>query len=349
MAGARQSKVSHRRNEQTRAAATQERVTLIAIGVLIAAAIIAVVGVVWGVVLPARAHIISVGDQHFDARAVEKRAEFLIAGSSQSQEEPVTAAVNMIRRDETLLQAGASEAGDISADDITKAIRTRLGLQDDTPAADYAKAYEAFLKGSSLDKPTFERMVRAQVISERLAKKFEAQVGDAGPQFHIMAVTSRDHNKMKQFRTAVAGGADFVAKAIELGLATDPQSVDFGWVLPPDSGFLKDKIRVQDLQAGQMTEVISREGGLQYDVYRMAERDEKRTYPDTQKTELAERKVDEWVTQQRDKLKITEDISDGERKWILKRVTEAAQKLAAQRAAAAKTSGSSLPQGPGPK
>ena len=336
MAGTGQSRASHRREQQAREAATQERITLAAIGVLVAVAIIAAAGVVWGAILPARAHVITVGNAKFDVRAVERRAEFLAAGNSQSQDDPITAAVKMIRRDETLLQVGASEAGEISADDMTKAIRKRLGVPDADPVEDYAKAYETFLKGTNVDKPTFERMVRAQVISDRLAKNFESQIGDAGPQFHLMSAASRDQGKLKQFREAVTGGADFVAKAVEMGLTANPQAADFGWSLPPETGFLKDVARLQDLQAGQTTEVIAREGNLQYVVYRMAERDEKRAYTDIHKSTLGERKVEEWITQQGDKLQIVEDLSTGERKWILKRVTAAAQKLAEQRAAAAK-------------
>ena len=336
MAGARQSrapsKASQRRSQQAQIAARQERLTLAAIGVLVAAGIIVAAGVVWGIILPPRAHVITVGAARFDARAVEQRVEFLVAGD-RSSDDPIDAAVKMIRRDEMLLQVGASEAGDITADDITQAIRKRLGVADDASAEDYATAYAAFLKGTVLDRSTFERMVRAQVISDRLAKKFVAEVGDAGPQVHPLGAVSRDQNKLKQLREAVVGGADFAAKAVELGIASKAADADVGWIVPPDAGFLKDTVRLQDLPAGATTEVIAHEDGIQYFLYRMVERDEKHTYTDEQKTTLSERKVGEWIEAQRDRVTVTEDLSDRERRWILKRVTDAARTLAAQRAA----------------
>jgi len=332
VAGARQSQASHRRNRDSQDSTTQQRVTLIVLGVLVAVGIIVAAGVVWGVVLPPRAHVITVGNTSFNAQAVEEVAEFLVLGGSQSNEDPVIASVDQIKRSETLLQAGASEAGDISADDIAKAIRVLLGAPDNMSAADYAKAYDSFLKGSSLDKPTFERMVRAQVIGDRLAKKFAAGVGDAGLQLHVQGVTSRDQNKLKQFRDTVMGGADFVATAVSTGLATSAAAADFGWDVPPTSGVLKDKVHIVDLKAGTTTDVIPREGTFQYDVFRLAERDEHRTYTDDQKKTLGQVKVDEWIAQQADKVKVSEDISDGERTWITRQVAKSAQRIAQQRA-----------------
>lgn len=344
MAGSRQSKAPskapsravHRRDQQAREAQTGERVTLIALGVLLAVAILVGAGVVWGVVLPPRAHILTVGSQEFNAADAEKRATFLVAGNSTLTDDPVTAAVNMIKRDETLLQAGASEVGEITGDDLTKAIKKRIGVADDADAAAYATAYKTFLDGTNLDKATFERLVRAQVIEERLGAKLQAASGDSGPQYHLLGVTSRDQTKLKQFREAVVGGADFASTAMSMGFAKTPQEVDVGWVLPPaTSGFLKDVVQPEKLQAGQMTEVLPRESGLQYDVYRMVEREDKRAYTDDQKVELGGQFVDAWILeQQKDKVKVAEDISDGERRWILKRVTAAAQKIAEDRAKA---------------
>lgn len=335
MAGARDSKAAQRRSQQQREAMTQERITLWAIGVLVAVAIIALAGVIWAVILPPRQHIITVGSQRFDASAVERRAEFLLSGANaQSPDDPIQTAIDAIRRDETLLQAGAGEAGNISDEDMTKAIRKTIGLADDASAEDYAKQYASFLKGAPLDKATFERMVRAQVIADRLATKFAAQVGDAGPQLHLFGVASGDQAKLKQFRDAVAGGADFNQKALELNLATSERTSDLGWLLPPSAGFLKDTAKLDQLPTGQVTEVLSPNGGLGYVVYRIAEREERRTYTEQQKSALGQRKVDEWVEQQRDKVQVTEDLSDSEKKWITKRVAAAAQKLVAKANAA---------------
>ncbi len=340
MAGSRQSKAPskavHRRDQQARDAQTGERVTLIALGILLAVAILVGVGVVWGIVLPPRAHVLTVGSEEFTAADAEKRATFLVAGNSSLTDDPATAAVNMIKRDETLLQAGASEVGEITGDDLTKAIKKRLGAADDTDAKTYNVAYEEFLKGTNLDQATFERLVRAQVISERLGAKLQAAAGDSGPQYHLLGVTSRDQTKLKQFRDAVTGGADFTSTALSMGFAKTPQEVDVGWVVPPTTaGFLKDVVQPEKLQAGQTTEILAREGGLQFDVYRMAEREDKRAYTDDQKTEVGGRLVDAWILeQQKDKVKVAEDISDGERRWILKRVTAAAQKIAGDRAKA---------------
>jgi hypothetical protein len=332
VAGARQSKASHRREREARESVTHERVTLIAAGVLVAVAILVGAGVVWGLILPPRAHIVTVGDKSFNASDMVKYATFLVAGNSTSQDDPITTAINLVKHDETLLQAGAADAGTISDDDITKAIRKRIGVPEDATAEAYADQYKSFLSETAIDKPTFERMVRAQVIGERVGAKFLPEIGEAGQQFHVMGVGSRDRAKIQALRDAVSAGGDFVAKATELGIVPAGQTPDFGWILPPYTGFLKD-VGVEKLQAGQMTEISER--NFQFELYRMAERDEKRTYTEEQKKTLANRKVDAWILQQADKVKVTEDVSDGERKWILKRVTANAQKIAEARQKAA--------------
>ena len=328
MAGARQSKASHRRDVLAREATRQERITLGALGVLAAVAIIVAAGVVWGVILPRRAHIITVGTETFDAAAVAKRAELLVASGSQSQDDPVTAAVAEIRRDETLLQAAPAEVGDVSADDVQKEIRKRLGMADNATAAEYSTTYQEYLKRGGLERTSFERRMRAVILSDRLAAKFIASLGDGGPQYHLQGVSSSDENKVKQFREAVAGGADFMAKATEMGLSTDKRSADFDWLLPPTSGILKDIAHIDTVPAGQMTEVL--QDNLMYFVFRVAERDEKRAYTDVQKTFLGNQRVTEWIDQQKDKVKVTQDISDSERTWILKRVLAAVQRMREQ-------------------
>src|SRR5690606_31693283 len=102
-----------------------------------------------------------------------------------------------------LLQVATSEVDEITGDDMTKALRTRLGVADDAEAEVYTQAYEDFLRGSNLDKATFERMVRSDVVSERLAAKLLPEAGDAGLQLHLMGVSSGDRGKLQQLRDAV--------------------------------------------------------------------------------------------------------------------------------------------------
>ena len=342
MAGARESKAAQRRSRQTSDAVAQERITLVAAGVLVAVTLLVAAGVLWGIVLPPRAHVLEVGSTPVNAQTVANRAEFLVVGG-QTATDPIDAAIAEIKRDATLLQAGPADVGEVTAEDLTKGIRKGLAVPDEASADDYAKTYATFLKGSNLDKETYERITRAQVIEDRLAAKFTAEVPAAGQQVHAMGVTSRDQAKLKQFRDAVVGGADFVTTAIEMGFARQPSEVDFGWQLPATTGFLHDVVKMQDLKPGATTEVIARDGGIQFDVYRLAEREDQRTYTDDQKNALGQRKVDEWVAQKSAQLTVREDLSDTERRWITKQVTEAAERIAKERAGAGPVATVSIP------
>ncbi len=335
MAGARQSKASSRRERDAHDAAAQQRITLIAIGVLVAVAIIAAAGVVWGVILPPRAHLITVGDRSYNAGTVARISEFLLVGGTRSSDDAVTVAIKEIKREETLLQVGAAEVGEITADDMKQALRKRLGTVTDVSDEDFAKAYAAFLKGAPVDQPMFERMVRSQVIADRLAERFAAEIGDDGLQLHLLGVTSRDQNKLRTFREAVAGGADFFTTAVTQGLTQTAAAADLDWQLPPVTGPLHDSAHIADLQAGVTTEVLERPGAFQYDVYQLAERDEHRPYTDDQKKTLADQRVDDWVTEHQDRVTVTEDISVRERNWVLKEVASEAQRILERNSASA--------------
>jgi len=329
VAGARQSKASHRREREARESRVQERVTLISIGVLIAVAVITVAGVVWGLVLPPRATVLTVGNESFNAEDAKSRAIFLIAGN-EFPEEPVDAAVDMLTREAILLQAGAPKVGEITADDLTKAIRERIGVAADASAQDYEDRVKAFLEISRIDRPMLERIARAEVVADRLGASYAEAIGSAGLQYHLMGVSGRDQNKVKELREAVLAGADLPTKALELGLVTAKQTPDLGWSLPPVAGYLKDTVKVDALKPGQASEI--QEQNFAYEFYFMAERDEQRAYTDAQKEQLQARKVVEWAEQQREALKVTEDVSTAERRWILTRVTKAAAEIAEERA-----------------
>lgn len=339
MAGARQqSKASHRREREARESRQQERVTLISIGVLVAVAIIAGAGVIWGIILPPRANVLTVGTESFTAQDAKTRAIFLIAGNDTSTD-PVAAALDMLKRESILLQAGAPQVGEITADDLTKAGRERLGVPAETSQEDYRKQLDEFLKISRIDQATFDRIVRAEVVADRLGKTYAEAIGTAGLQYHLMGVSGRDQNKVKELRDAVLKGADLPTKALELGLVTSKETADLGWSLPPVNPYLRDTVKVDSLQAGQASDI--QEQNFAYEFFFMAERDEKRAYTDEQKRQLEDRKVDEWATQQQEQLKVTEDVSTGERRWILAGVTKEAAKIAEERAKITTSGGAS--------
>ena len=130
----------------------------------------------------------------------------------------------------------------------------------------------------------------------------------------------------------VAGGADFQQTAVAMGLATLDRPADLGWLLPPVSGFLHDTAKIQDMRAGDMTDVISPNGGVGFLVYRVSEREERRAYTDTQKTSLGQRQVEAWVKQQQadGKVPVTEDLSKSEKDWITKTLAKDSARLLRQ-------------------
>lgn len=329
MAGARQSKAYHRRQQQAQEHAQQRRITLAALGVLLAVVILLGVGVVLTVVLPPRAHVLTVGDRTFTAQDVAQRAEFAVLGGDQAAlNSPATAAIDAMIRDETVLQAGAALVAPVTDDDLREAIRTSIGVAADLPqdvfATTYQSTYQAFLRSAPLSQAVLERMVRAQVLDDRLVEHFRSGLPAAGPQFQVQRVQSADRSKLQALHDAVVGGAEFSAQAVELGLAKAAAAAEPAWLLAEDLGELKDAVTA--LAAGGVSDVSPLDGGAGFVVVRMAARDELRAYGDAERARLARRQLDGWIEQQRETLHVREDLSGGEQSWIVKRVQRAAQR-----------------------
>mgnify|MGYP003335371967 CR=1 FL=1 len=100
-----------------------ERITLISAGVLVAVAVIVAAGVVWGLVLPPRAHIVTVGNASYNAGDLVPYATMLIAGNAQTTDEPVDAALKMLKNRlyqmEAEKQAAVKAAMDANKADVT--------------------------------------------------------------------------------------------------------------------------------------------------------------------------------------------------------------------------------------
>lgn len=327
MGGARQSKAYHRREEQAREQRIAQRVLLVAAGVLIAAAIVVAIGIVVTIVLPPRAHVLTVGNRSFTARDVAHRAEFaLIGGDSTVLSDPATNTVTALTREETLLQVGATLVDPVTDDDLKAEIRSRLGIADSATAEQFAEGYQSFLRGIPISQAAFERLSRAQLIQDRLLAKFTAEVAASGLQYHLEAVQAASKSTMQTFHDAVVNGGDFGMEAVALHLVKAPGDVDLGWALPENLGEVSDAVKA--LQAGGFTDVLPIQSGTAYAIFRLVETQDDRPYDDTQRATLANAQLNTWMDQQRDPLHVSVDLSKREQSWISARVQKASKQTA---------------------
>lgn len=119
-----------RRRDRISHEGRQERlIYLVAGGILAAVLVIVAVGVVMTVILPPRAHVLSVGTADFSARDVADRAIYLVSsGNGNAQQNPAEEGMNALIGQEVLFQAGAGMVDPVTDQEVQDEIARQLGL-----------------------------------------------------------------------------------------------------------------------------------------------------------------------------------------------------------------------------
>jgi hypothetical protein len=135
---------------------------------------------------------------------------------------------------------------------------------------------------------------------------------------HLLAVSHADRGKVQALRDAVAGGKDFLAEAVAMGLVQEASQADLAWF---DPQALPDRIApVRDLKHGELSEVILDERTGSYFLAQAIERVEDRPYADTVKDQVANRQFTAWQKEQESALVKPAMLSSNAKAWIQRQV-----------------------------
>jgi parvulin-like peptidyl-prolyl isomerase len=348
--------VAEDRKQRRGRAAERERadqqVRLIYIGsgaVLVIAALAVVVGLFVTRYQPPRAHVLTVDGESHQARDVVDRGAYLafFEGGASSINDIAQSTVDMLVEEAALRSQAAQLVGPVTEADIEHELFIEFDLiveeplivvtDDDedadatatpeptaTPEVDpqeFAEALTDFLRNSDLDRGTFELIVEARLYRERLQERFEADVGEAGPQLSLQRIRMSTQLAADSVIEDLAGGADFATLAVEQSVAEgDGEGGDIGWTTLE---LLDEDVRlaVGGLGAGEYSPVIA--AGVFFEVYRVAEVAEDREYEALVASQLATLRFDEWMETAIATIEVERDLSADEESWINERVLAA--------------------------
>ena len=325
MAGTTQRAGARRRHDERRAEARRERIILIAVGVTLAIALVVVaVGLFITQYLPPRAHVTTIDGRDYDAAAVARRAgHFLLFDAQGRQDVDVTAeALTRLEREELLRKRAPAVVGEVSDEDVEKYLRERLGFAGENVDANaFAESLRQQLRLSGLRQSEHRELTRATVLEQRLRDRFRDEVPKSAPQVHLARVRVNSEAAAQRVREQAATGTDFARLVTEQSVdtATRPRGGDLGWQLNDalDPGV---RTAVAGLPTGAISDVVR--VGNQFDVYRVVELQPEREVSDQQRTELARKRVDEWVERERASFPVERDLSGGEAEWIQERARD---------------------------
>ncbi len=318
------SRSSSRRQQATREERQQRLILMGAGAVLAIVVVIVAVGVILTWYLPPRAHVLTVGEQEFNARALADRASYLARlGSQQAARVPAEEAATSLIRQEILLQVGAGQVGDVTDEDVRAAEAENLGFGEAFTDEEFAAELQNYLQAVNLSRDEYMRITRAGVIERRLETQFQEELPEAGDQMNLQGVVTSSRGLAQSLIEAVRGGQDLAEAAIELGVLADPEEVqDLGWFAPST---LPERVApmLVDLQSGAVSEPIEDSNRIGFEVYVVIERTADEPYEETVLAQLSRRALDEWVDEQEATMRIERNLTSSDVDWIRRQVQAA--------------------------
>ena len=293
-------------------------------GVLAAVLLIVLVGLILTSFLPPRAHVLTVGDREFNARAIADRAHYLVtSGNGNAQRDPAEEAVTSLVSQQILLQVGAGLVDEVTDQDVRVVIAQRLNLAEEFTDQEYADALTSFLRVAPIARTDLEEIVRAGIIEDRLEERFRAELPEAGDQMDLRAVATNDRAAAQALVDAVRGGQAFADAAVEVGVIDSAEEVqELGWFAPTS---LNDRVApsVQELQTGEVSEPLDDANRIGFEVFYVDYRSVDEPYQDEVRDQLARRAYNEWLDEQELTIGVEIDLADSEDDWIRRQVQEA--------------------------
>ena len=331
----RQSQAYHRRQELARAEREQRRITIGALAVLAVVALLLVGGYLYADYLPRHAQLLAVGNQKFDADTVAHRGFFYtLLGDNDIRQNmgrnPAATTLDALAREETLLQAGASQVDAISDSDIGAAMRKRVSLAPEVPQAQLDQTVNDRLKDVPVARSVFEQSVRATAIADKFTAKLRATVPSEGPQMHLLYAQSATKSEVERLAATVAGGADFSVAAVQAGFARSNDKLDIGWV-PVDIMAKAVREATASVQPGKTSAIVQVPNG-DWAMYQVVERADKRTYDEGEKDSLADTNLNDWIEAQRDALHVQRNLKPSNEQWVQKQLQNLARDYQAAQA-----------------
>ncbi len=328
MAGSRAVQVSAR-EQRERDARREQRIVLAATGVLAAALLVVLAGLVVTQYLPPRARVATIGGEGVSASDLVDRALLLSIVEPAAEAPPIdeVAAFALERlADEAALRSGGASAFGPPSDAARAAeMRALLGLPPEADQAALAAALSDLLWSPEAVR-AFEALIDARLQEALLLDLWVQELPETAPQARLRRIRVGDPDRAAELSWRALAGEPFSALADEASLdALSLPGGDLGWVLlsgldPAVASAL------EGLAPGEVTAPLAA-GGL-VELYLIEERDEERALGREQSVALLAERRASWLALERSSLGVTLDLSGGESEWVRDRlVSRLAERL----------------------
>jgi parvulin-like peptidyl-prolyl isomerase len=260
---------------------------------------------------PGREASVKVGGRTYDmvyfARRMKAQLNDPIAGGASAQQ--IAALPGRLGKDivdeEVLIQRASSVGVGVSDDEIDGLLAEKLAIpftKDEngqiarTPS--FANSVRAALQRSGLSVAEYRRAIHGQQLRIATRKYFESQIPKELPAARLRQIAVSDEAKAKELKQQIEAGADFaqLATSVSVDSLTKNQGGLRDWA---PKGFLPDEFEqlAFSLPIGQMSEPFK--SSDQWVIVRVEERQDNRELTEQERSQLATKRLNDWLESQR--------------------------------------------------
>lgn len=260
---------------------------------------------------PAREAAVVVGDRSYNmtyfARRLRDRVESPTSAGLTLQQLPSLPARlgDEIVVEEVLVQRAGMLGLGVSDDEIDGTMAEQLSVpfsRDEQGqiqrTAIFTSSVRNALRRSGLSLAEFRRAAHAQALRTEMRQYFQRGVPAQAPAVRIRQIVVTDEAKAKELKQQLDGGADFAELAAANNLDTTVRANAGLREWTPKGGLpVAVEQAITDLPLGQVSDPI--QDGDSYSIVRIEERADSREISEQERSALASKQFDDWMTEQR--------------------------------------------------
>jgi foldase protein PrsA len=289
--------------------------------VVIAVAAIAIFGYYQTQIRPKGEAVLRVGDRSFSFDYLERRLRYDIREGNTTYAASLSQATSLLLNEigqEELMRQGAPENGvDLSDEAIDAEIRSQEDVPDDADQKTFATAYRKAVRDSGLSTEAYRDVIAAGMAETAIQSKFVEEAPKTEDQVRFGAIVLTTEDDAKATLERLRNGEDFatVAGEVSLDTASRENGGEVDWTPRGVVDSALDEA-LFSLEVGQISDIITGQSALF--IVQVLERQDQRETTDSQRTILANRAEQEWLSQLEERLGVATSLSDAQSNSLLK-------------------------------
>jgi parvulin-like peptidyl-prolyl isomerase len=264
---------------------------------------------------------VQVDDRKFSLEYFANRAETYIQQNggpgTLSRENPevirlvIESVQGQLIEEQILLRFAGEQGQATTEDEVNTEIAKRMSINKDDP--NFSTRFQEELTRTGLTEEQYRDIASATVLAEKVKSKFTSEVPANAESIHyrLIALAGADQATADDLKAQIEGGADFAALAKERSVdnTTKENGGDASWV---PRGLLDSQLE-EHLFAQEINAVTTYPTASNIYVYQVIEKVPDRPVEEAHKTQLADKKFNDWVSEKRDTLDVREfDLSNSD-------------------------------------